>query len=157
MPDEPTEPTDGAQTPPEVSDTAAPAPTPADTDAQNGTGGDQDPETFPREYVQKLRRESAGYRARAQRADEAARRLLALTVREATSGILADPTDLPLDGDLVDDDGWPDPEKIKAAAEELVQRKPHLGDRRPRGDVGQGARPDTQPVNLAELIRRRAG
>ena len=116
-----------------------------------------EPDTFPRQYVEDLRRESAGYRDRAKRADALAERLLAATVREATAGILADPTDLPMSDDLYDADGFPDAEAITAAARALVGRKPHLGDRRPTGDVDQGARETSEPVNLAGLVRGLAG
>jgi hypothetical protein len=67
--------------------------------------------------------------------------LLLAAVRE--DGRLADPSDL-LDGAahgvLLDDDGAPDPEKVKAAISELLARRPHYA-KRIGGDVGQGARP----------------
>ena len=80
-----------------------------------------------------------------------AERLLQATVREATASILTDPSDLPLDGDLVDDDGLPDTEKITEAAKALVSHKPHLALRRPTGNVGQGARPESTPTSLVDL------
>ena len=62
---------------------------------------------------------------------------------------LADPSDL-LDGAdhaaLVDDDGAPDPDKVKAAVSELLARKPHYA-KRISGDVGQGARPGQADPN----------
>ena len=118
-----------------------------------------DPETFPRAYVEQLRDEAAKYRQRAGRADEATQRLLDATVRSAASSHLADPTDLLTFADpdeLVDGDGWPDVERITAAAEALAATKPHLAPRRPRGDIGQGATPSSQPVNLAAMMRERA-
>jgi len=64
-------------------------------------------------------------------------------------GRLADPSDL-LDGAthaaLVDDDGAPDPEKVKGAVSELLARKPHYA-KRISGDVGQGARPGPADPN----------
>jgi len=114
---------------------------------------DDEPDTFPRDYVEKLRAETAKYRTRAAHADVLAERLLAATVREATADLLADPSDLPLDDDLVDDDGLPDLDKIKDAAKALVARKPHLARRRPVGDVGQGARTEAAPTSLVELLR----
>jgi hypothetical protein len=55
---------------------------------------------------------------------------------------LADPSDL-LDGAahgvLLDDDGVPDPEKVKVAISELLARRPRYA-KRIGGDVGQGAR-----------------
>jgi hypothetical protein len=41
---------------------------------------------------------------------------------------------------LLDDEGAPDPEKVKAAVAELLARKPHYV-KRISGDVGRGARP----------------
>ena len=120
---------------------------------------DQEPDTFPRTYVEQLRQENAGYHQKATRADEATARLLETTVRSAAADHLADPGDLLTftDADaLVDDDGWPDADRIVAAAKALAQTKPHLAPRRPRGDIGQGATPDTGPVNLAALLRERA-
>jgi hypothetical protein len=101
--------------------------------------------TFPREYVEQLRKENADRRKRAEELEGRNARLTAgllmAAVRE--DGRLADPADL-LDGAdhaaLVDDDGAPDPEKIKAAVSELLSRKPHYA-KRISGDVGQGARP----------------
>jgi len=118
--------------------------------------GETEPESFPRAYVEQLRQESAGYRTRAQRADALAERLMAATVRQATAGVLADPTDLDVSRDLehlLDDDGFPDVGKIAEAARELVTRKPHLADRRPRGDVDQGARHAGDSVDLAGILR----
>lgn len=79
-----------------------------------------------------------------------------MTAQAALTGKLADPTDLPLTDDLLDDDGLVDEIKVRAAVDDLVQRKPHLASRRPSGDVGQGARPETKPVGLAEMLRRGA-
>ncbi len=117
--------------------------------------GEGEPETFPRSVVEQLRRENAGYRTRAGQADALAERLMTATVREATAGVLADPTDLPTTDALLDEDGMPDPERIAEAARELVTRKPHLADRRPRGDADQGARTSTADVDLAALLRGR--
>ncbi len=131
-----------------------PTPEPVGDGGAQGTGPEGDPDTFPRDYVEKLREESAKYRTKAQRADEAVSKLTTTMVASTTSGILADPTDLPVTADLLDEDGWPDPEKIEAAARDLVARKPHLASRRPAGDVGQGARGDeVETVSLAALLR----
>lgn len=115
---------------------------------------EDEPETFDREYVQKLRDEAAGHRVKAKRADALAAALV--TAQAAGTGRLVDPTDLPFSEELLDDDGVPDPDKVGAAVEELVRRKPHLAARRPRGDVGQGARPEAQEEGLAALLRRGA-
>jgi hypothetical protein len=123
--------------------------------AEGGEEEREDPleesETFDREYVQRLRDEAATQRIRAKRADEAEARLRVLTIEAATRGVLTDPTDLPWSEQHADDDGWPDADKIRAAAEELVGRKPHLA--RPSGDVGQGRHTEEETVSLAGLLR----
>lgn len=137
-----------------VVDAPKPGAEPVEPGGAQGTPSEQEPDTFPREYVEKLREEAAGHRVKAQRADEAVSRLTAATIEKVTAGVLADPSDLPVTDDLTDDDGWPDPEKIEAAARDLVARKPHLADRRPAGDVGQGPRGDeVETVGLAALLR----
>ncbi len=122
---------------------------------------DEEPDTFPRAYVEDLRAEAAEHRTRARdngaRADLLAERLLAQTVASVTSEVLADPSDL-LDltdhHDLVDENGLPDPDLIETAAAQLVERKPHLARRRPSGTVDQGARePETPSVDLAGILR----
>lgn len=108
------------------------------------------PETFPRDYVEKLRKENAGYRDKAKRADDLAHRLHASLV-EAT-GRLADARDLPFDESHLEDT-----ETLTGAIDALVADRPHLGSRKPRGNVGQGAitgAADT--VDLAGLLRSRA-
>ncbi|MBS45604.1 MAG: hypothetical protein CMH83_21020 [Nocardioides sp.] len=115
------------------------------------SGTDQ-AETFSREYVEKLRSENAEQRTKAKRAEDAETRLRDLAVAAAVRGILTDPTDLGWSDEYADEDGWPDAEKITAAAEALVERKPHLA--RPSGDVGQGRHSDTdEPVSLVGLLQ----
>lgn len=109
-----------------------------------------DPETFDRAYVEKLREEAAGYRVKAKRADDLARELF--HHRVTALGKLADPSDLPYDEQLLDDGA-----ALAVAVDELILRKPHLADRRPRGDVDQGARSTEQTVDLAGILRTRAG
>lgn len=122
----------------------------ADDDDTTQDGDGDQPETFPREYVEKLRKESAGYRERAQQADQLAQRLHTALV--AATGRLADPTDLPFDAEHLDD-----PDALNAAIDALVERKPHLKSRRVVGDVGQGAGSvKAGQVNLAEILRARA-
>ncbi len=79
-----------------------------------------------------------------------------MTATAAATGKLADATDLPFSDDLLDEDGLVDSEKVQDAVEDLLARKPHLAARRPRGDVGQGARPERQEEGLAALLRRGA-
>ena len=89
-----------------------------------------DAETFPRAYVEKLRKENKGYRDRAKTAEERATELeqsndaLArqlFTAKVAATGKLADPADLAYDADLMDD-----PDKLTAAVDSLIEAKPHL-------------------------------
>ena len=124
---------------------------------EDETQQNDEPETFPRDYVEKLRKENADMRVRAKRADDLQARLLDATIALATQGLLADPSDLPRTDDLLDDDGYPSVDKITAAAHDLTARKPHLALRRPSGDIDQGARQEPQTVTLAEILRERAG
>lgn len=113
---------------------------------QTGSGTD----TFSRSYVERLRRENAGYRERANRADDLAKRLHTALV--TATGKLADASDLPFDATHLDD-----PEALGAAIDALLAGKPHLASRRPFGDVGQGNRGNSaEPVNLADMLRARA-
>ncbi len=123
-------------------------------DAATGQDVAVEQESFDREYVQKLRDEAAGYRVRAKRTDALNARLA--TAQAALTGKLADPTDLPYDDALLDDDGLVDEDKVRAAVDALIERKPHLAARRPTGNVGQGARPETPEIGLADLLRRGA-
>ncbi len=124
------------------------------TDQEPAQTTDEEPETFDREYVQKLRDEAAGHRVKAKAAD--ALRGALVTSYAAATGNLADATDLPYTDDLLDDDGMVDMQKVTAAVKELLARKPHLTARRPTGSIGQGARPESEAVGLASLLRRGA-
>ena len=108
-----------------------------------------EPETFPRDVVEKLREEAAGYRVKAKDRDDLAHRLHVALV--AATGRLADPTDLAFDETHIADD-----EALTAALDDLLTRKPHLATRRPTGSVGQGATPTTAGTDLAGLLRSRA-
>ncbi|BCI92747.1 hypothetical protein NIIDMKKI_79530 [Mycobacterium kansasii] len=79
-----------------------------------------------------MRQENGRYRQRAQQGDQYAQRLHTELVR--ATGQLADPTDLPFNADHLDD-----ADKLAAAITDLLARKPHLANRRPMGDIGQGA------------------
>lgn len=106
----------------------------------------EDGDTFPREYVERLRRESAEHRTRAKRADELAARVFRLEV--AATGRLADPDDLPYDDALLED-----PAALTAAIDALLSAKPHLASRRPRGEVDQGVRETgAAPVTWGSLF-----
>lgn len=107
----------------------------------------EDPETFPKSYVEKLRKEAADARTKAKRAEELEASLF--TERVRATGRLADPTDLALDVELLDD-----AEALSAAIDALLAAKPHLTSRTPRGDVGQGVGAGSGgDVDLAGLLR----
>lgn len=109
----------------------------------------EDGETFPRDYVERLRRENARYRERAGQADDLAQRLHAALV--AATGRLADPSDLAFDETHLGDEN-----ALTAAIDDLLDRKPHLRSRRPRGDVGQGIPGASTTTDLAGILRSRA-
>lgn len=106
----------------------------------------EDPETFPRSYVEKLRKEAAGHRDRAKRADDFAQRLHTALV-EAT-GRLADPADLPFEESHLDD-----AQALTTAIEALLADKPHLASRKPFGNIGQGVAPVSNDVSLGGILR----
>lgn len=125
--------------------------TPDDTpDDQSADATEIDePDTFPRSVVEKLRKENAGYREKARKAETYARELF--YARVAATGRLADADDLPFDAALLDDH-----DALTAAVDALVARKPHLASRTPRGDVGAGAlSEDAATVDLAGILRSR--
>ncbi len=109
-----------------------------------------EPDTFPRAVVEELRRENARYRTRAGQADAMSQRLHLELVR--ATGRLADPSDLPFDENHLDDVSI-----LDAAIDQLLSRKPHLASRRPTGDIGQGATSEAASVDLAGILRARAG
>ena len=116
---------------------------PHDDDEQVDDAGD---ETFPREYVEKLRKEAADARVKAKRADDLAARLHTALV--AATGRLADPSDLPFDEAHLED-----ADALSAAVDALVSVKPHLASRRPFGAIGQGATATPAGVDLAGILR----
>ena len=111
---------------------------------------DEDAETFPRAYVEKLRQENARYREQAKKSDDLAQRLH--TALTAATGRLASPDELAFDPAHLDDE-----DALTAAIDDLLARKPYLAPRRPVGDVGQGASPVAPTVDLAGIIRSNAG
>lgn len=106
-------------------------------------------DTFPREYVEKLRKEAGDYRARAKDRDELARRLHRELVAKLDR--LEDPEDLDFN-----EEHLTSPEALKSAVDALLEAKPHLASRRPRGNIGQGTTSTNQNVDLAAILRSRA-
>lgn len=129
-----------------------PAPPVEDGGPAGEPSGEEAPKTYDEAYVKTLRDEAAANRVKAKRTEEAETRLRELAIAQAVSGILTDSTDLGWSDDYADENGWPDADKIRTAAEELVDRKPHLG--RPTGDVGQGRHTEQDDsVSLTGLLR----
>lgn len=111
---------------------------------------EEEPKTFPLDYVQKLRDESAKYRQRAAKTEELGKRLHVALVQQ--SGRLQDPTDLPYDEVFLDD-----PDALSAAIDALLTAKPHLASRKPSGVIPQGATAPASSGSLSGLLRRNAG
>ncbi len=136
--------------------TAENAPSGTQTPPEQDNGSESQPETFNREYVEKLRKEAAEHRVKSKRADQLASALV--TSYADTTGRLHDPSDLPFSDELLDEDGLPDRQKVAHAVEALVTAKPHLAKIRVVGDVGQGVQGQQEVMpSLAGMLRRAAG
>lgn len=123
---------------------------PAEVSPESGENSEDEPDTFPRAYVEKLRKENADARAKVKDRDDLAARLH--TALAAADGRLADPTDLPYSEDKLD------PDAMGKAIADLIARKPHLKAKFIKGDVGQGPRGNTSPqVDLLGTLRNLAG
>ena len=120
-----------------------------DTPGGNPPPADDQPETFPREYVEKLRDENAKYRQRAADRDEIALKLH--TALAQATGRLQDASDLPFN-----DEHLTDPAALTTAVEALLQAKPHLASRKPTGDIGQGVSASADSFSLAGALRQNA-
>lgn len=132
-------------------DTADTAPDATEAEPEANPAESPEETTFSRDYVEKLRKESAGYRDRAKtaetRAETLARQLF--TAKVAATGKLADPTDLEFNPDLLDDT-----DRMAEAIDNLLAAKPHLKSRKPSGDVGQGNRGKSEePFSLLKALQ----
>lgn len=112
-------------------------------------------ETFPAKYVKQLRKENAGYRTRAERANALEAENSALAVRLHTSlvardGRLADPADLPFNPEFLEDE-----QALTNAITELIRARPGLKARSAAGDIGHGNRgtANTKPASLIDMLR----
>lgn len=123
------------------------------TDISNADGvADHHPtdgDTFPRDYVLKLRDENAKYRQRAQDRDELAKQLHTALV--TATGRLQDPSDL-----AFNEDHLRDLPKMVAAIDDLLATKPHLASRKPAGDIGQGVSVASDTFSLLGALRTNA-
>ncbi|MDN6274506.1 MAG: hypothetical protein L0J52_11135 [Corynebacterium casei] len=98
----------------------------------------EEPDTFDRSYVEKLRKESAKYRDKAKRAEELEKRLHRSLV--AQDGRLADPDDMEFNPDHLHD-----ADALSDAITKLVASKPGLKAQQLSGDVGAGVREKPKP------------
>ena len=119
------------------------------TDIDTPEEGKAEPE-FDAAYVSKLRQEAADNRVKAKRADDLARQVVRAMAR--ADGRLIDADDLAFDVAFIDDDGMVASDRVVAAIDKLVERKPHLAARRPTGQMAQGARPEPERVSLLGLL-----
>lgn len=118
-------------------------------DVGESSNTDEDAETFPRDYVLKLRDENAKYRQRAADRDEIAAKLHTALVQ--ATGRLQDADDLPFDPSHLDD-----PDALTAALDALLTAKPHLATRKPMGSIGQGVSGASDTFSLAGALRSNA-
>jgi hypothetical protein len=109
--------------------------------------------TFDPAYIAELRQEAAEGRVKAKRADALARQAVNAIVQG--DGRLIDADDLAFDAQFLNDDGLVDAERITAAIDSLVERKPHLAARRPSSPITQGAQPMAGQVSLLDLLQGR--
>jgi hypothetical protein len=133
-----------------VSDANETEPTTIDETSETVEIG-ENTETFPREYVEQLRRESAGHRTRATEAEERANALAARlhTALVTATGLLADASDLPFDAAHLDD-----ADALATAIDALTTGKPHLKSRKPSGSVGQGVKgAEDVPLTFATMLQ----
>ena len=141
---------------PETGENGTPSTTTADADnsAPDGPGdgnADESADTFPRDYVETLRKESADHRTKAKaaedRADTLAKRLHTELVR--VTGKLENAADLPFDAEHLDDD-----DKLSAAIDALLEDRPYFAKRKVSGDAGQGPRGGNKPApSFGDLFR----
>ena len=134
--------------PAEDEDTEPPAPAEDEDEDED----DEDGDTFPRSYVKRLRERSAGYRTRANEAEARAAELerALFTERVRALDVLADPTDLPFDADMLDD-----PDALRDAVDSLVARRPHY--RRRGVATGTGSRDEHAGPGVSLLGLMRGG
>lgn len=133
------------ETPTESTETGETSATNTDTAETQEKPSAGESDTFTRDYVEGLRKESAGYR---DRANALAKRLHRELV--AATGKLEYPDDLPFDVEHLDD-----ADKLTAALDALLSERPNRAKRVVKGDVGQGPRGDvgSGPQSFADIFR----
>jgi hypothetical protein len=108
-------------------------------------------DTFPRSYVEELRKESGGHRTKAKaaedRADKLARQLHTALV--TATNRLENPADLPYDAKHLEDSG-----ELDAALDALLADRPYFAKRVVQGDAGQGSRGGhVEPFSLLSRLK----
>jgi hypothetical protein len=114
----------------------------------------QEPKTYDEEYVKGLRDEAAQARLKAKQATTLETALREAVVSKVAGPILQDTTTLEWSDEFNDENGMPNPDAIRKAAEALAAAKPTLS--RVGGPVMQGHRgeqSDAGAVDLAGLLR----
>ena len=109
-------------------------------------GEDAGADEFPREYVEKLRKENKRYREAAAGADELAQRLHTALVQ--LDGRLADADALTFNADHL-----ADADALAGAISDAIARNPRLSARSVQGDVGAGSRGTSSSVDLITALR----
>ncbi|ODQ96602.1 hypothetical protein [Mycolicibacterium holsaticum] len=121
---------------------------PAEGNAGGNNDESRDGAVFDREYVEKLRKESAGYRDRAKtaesRLDELSKLLWAERVK--ATGKVENPAEIPYNPDIIDNI-----DAINEAIDGAINERPYIRSRRPSGDIGQGNKGDKPPVGWEAL------
>jgi len=113
------------------------------------TNDSGEPETFDREYVEKLRRENAAKRQEVKDVEAKMKEQIKdIYIKQEAGQILADPNDLLLhnpDLNVFDDEGNIVVDRIREAAHELRKAKPHLAAKQFGQDIGLGNRGKDKP------------
>lgn len=133
-----------------------PADDDADTDDDADADDDADPgagDSFPRPYVERLRARSAGYRTRATAAEARVGDLerALFTERVRALDVLADPSDMAFDADMLDD-----ADALAGAVADLVAARPHYRKRGTTSTGTTGSREAASPrdgVSLTGIMR----
>ena len=120
-----------------------------DTNPETTDSGE--PETFDKAYVEKLRRENAAKRKEKEELENKFKlKIRDMVIKSEAGQILADPNDLLIynpDLDVFDEEGNVVADRIREAAHELRQSKPHLAARQFGQDIGTGNRgKETKPL-----------
>lgn len=143
----PEPPEDPADTPPEATESEG------ETDDTERPATDETDETdSENDGIRKVRREAANYRTQLREAETELQDVKAqlFAAKVSASGKFADPSDMPVDLDMVNDDA-----ALYRAIDELLEHKPHLRARQ-FGNIGQGERGTAQGVSLGSILRNNA-